>query len=161
MKRLALAFAALFLFGAAAQAGGYITPSEKRWSPLWATGLPACDDSGVLSWITSSFGGKESEYWNSSLQIAGYDRIREVGFRANGVAYIPRRYCIARATLSDASTHMVIYQIGDQLGFASFSDGVEWCVAGLDRNLAYAPSCAVLRPYLTRFLGEGALNERY
>jgi hypothetical protein len=163
MKRLALAFLALIGFSIAAQAGGYITPSEKRWAPFYASGLPACDDPGVLSSITSGFDGKESEYWNSPLQIVGYDRVREIGFRANGVAYIPRRYCIARATLNDRRMHTVIYQIQDELGFAGFGDGVKWCVAGLDRDLAYAPGCAVLRPYLTRFLGESvrALSTRY
>ena len=109
------------------------------------------------------FGGKESEFWNSPLQIVGYDRIHEIGFRSNGVGYIPRRYCIARATMNDSQFRTVIYQIEDQLAFASFGDGVEWCVAGLDRNLAYAPGCSVLRPYVTRFLegGERALSERY
>jgi hypothetical protein len=163
MKRLALAFAALIAFSVTAHAAGYITPSEKRWAPFYATGLPACDDPGVLSWITSSFGGKESEFWNSPLQIVGYDRIHEIGFRSNGVGYIPRRYCIARATMNDSRFRTVIYQVQDQLAFASFGDGVEWCVAGLDRDLAYAPGCSVLRPFVTRFLegGEKALSERY
>jgi hypothetical protein len=161
MKRLALALVALFALGAtAAEAGGYITPAENRWAPF-SSSLRTCDDPGVLSWITSAFSGKESEYWNSSLQISGYDRIREIGFRANGVAYIPRRYCAARATLNDGRTHLVIYQVQAELAFSSFGEGVEWCVVGLDRNLAYAPSCSALRPYLTRFLGEKALSERY
>ncbi len=163
MKRLALAFVALVALGAAAHAAGYITPSEKRWAPFYASGLPACDDPGVLSTITADFGGKESEYWNSPLQIVGYDRIREIGFRANGVGYIPRRYCVARATMNDSRYRLVIYQIQDQLAFASFGDGVEWCVAGLDRNLAYAPGCSTIRPFVTRFLSEEerALSERY
>jgi hypothetical protein len=161
MKRLALAFAALLALGATAHAAGYITPAEKRWAPLYSTGLASCDDPGVLSWITSSFGGKESEFWNSPLQIVGYDRIREIGFRANGPGYIPRRYCIARASLNDNRYHTVIYQIEDQMAFASIGDGVEWCVAGLDRNLAYSPGCSVLRPYVTRFIGDDALSERY
>jgi hypothetical protein len=95
------------------------------------------------------------------LEINGYDRIREIGFRANGVAYIPRRYCIARATLNDSRTRLVVYQVQEDLGFASFGDGVEWCVMGLDHNFAYAPACSALRPYVTRFLGEKALSERY
>jgi hypothetical protein len=160
MKRLALALAALLALGASAQAAGYITPAEKRWAPYTGV-LPACDDPGALSMITVRFAEKESEYWNSSLQIVGYDRIREIGFRANGLAYIPRRYCVARATLSDLRTRLVVYQVQEDLAFASFGDGVEWCVVGLDRNLAYAPACSALRPYVTRFLGDKALSERY
>lgn len=162
MKRLALAVAALVAFCVSAQAAGFITPAEKRWSPYsYGSSLPACDNPSVLSWITGAFGGKESEYWNSPLQIQGYDRIREIGFRANGVAYIPRRYCVARATLNNAQTHWVVYQVQEDLAFASFGDGVEWCVVGLDRNLAYSPACSALRPYVARFLGEKALSARY
>jgi hypothetical protein len=160
MKRLALALVALLAFSASAEAAGYITPAEKRWAPFTGS-LPACDDSSVLSWITGAFGGKESEYWNSSLQINGYDRIREIGLRANGVAFIPRRYCVARATLNDGQRRLVVYQVQEDLAFAGLGDGVEWCVIGLDRNLAYAPACSALRPYVTRFLGEKALSERY
>jgi hypothetical protein len=160
MKRLALAFIALFALTAWARADGFITPAEKRWAPYTGS-LPTCDDSSVLSWITVSFSDKELQYWNSPLQIAGYDRIREIGLRSNGVAYIPRRYCVARATLNDGRKHLVVYQVQEDQGFASFGDGVEWCVIGLDRNLAYAPACSALRPYLTRFLGENALMERY
>jgi hypothetical protein len=160
MKRLALAFAAFLALTAAAHAAGFITPAEKRYAPFSGV-LPACDDPSVLSTITGRFGQKESEYWNSPLQISGYDRILEIGFRANSVAYIPRRYCIARATLNDSRTRLVVYQVQEDLGFASFTDGVEWCVMGLDRNFAYAPACSALRPYVTRFLGEKALSERY
>ena len=39
--------------------------------------------------------------------------------------------------------------------------GVEWCVVGLDRNLAYAPACSVLRPFVERYLGEAAMRARY
>ena len=160
MKRLAFAVAALVAFAASAHAAGVIVPAENRHAP-YSGQLPPCDDPGVLSTISEAFAGKESEYWNSSLTINGYDRIREIGFRANGVAYIPRRYCVARATLNDAHAHLVVYQIQEDLGFIGWGDGVEWCVVGVDRNLAYAPGCSALRPYVTRYLGEKALSERY
>jgi hypothetical protein len=140
MKRLALAFAAFLALGAAAHAAGFITPAEQRHVPFSGV-LPGCDDPGVLSTITGRFGQTESGYWSSPLEINGYDRIREIGFRANGVAYIPRRYCIARATLNDSRTRLVVYQVQEDLGFA--------------------PACSALRPYVTRFLGEKALSERY
>jgi hypothetical protein len=160
MIRLSLAFAALLAFGAAAQAAGFIVPAEKRYSPYSGV-LPPCDDPGVLSQITDRFGATESEFWASSLQIAGFDRVREIGFRANGVAYIPRRYCVARAALNDQQFRPVVYQIQESLGFIGWGRGVEWCVVGLDRNLAYAPGCSSLRPYVTRVLGENALTTRY
>jgi hypothetical protein len=160
MKRLALVFAAFFAFGAAAHAGGVVVPAEQRHSP-YSGALSPCDDSWILGEITYGFGATESGFWASSLQIGGYDRIREIGFRANGLGYIPRRFCVARVALNDQSFHLIVYQIQESLGFVGFGQGVQWCVVGLDRNLAYAPACSALRPYVTRFLGEKALTARY
>jgi len=115
----------------------------------------------VLSRISDRFAQKESEYWASSLQINSYDRIEEVGFRANGLAYIPRRYCVARTLDSDLKNRTVIYEIEESLGIIGWGYGVEWCVVGLDRNLAYAPACSALRPFVDRYLGEKALRARY
>jgi len=160
MKYLAFAFAALLPLIGAARAETYATPAEQRYVP-YAAELPDCDDAGVLSRISDRFAQKESEYWGSTLQIGGYDRIRQIGFRANGLGYIPRRYCVARAELSDGRRHNVIYAIGENLGIVGWSYGVEWCVVGLDRNLAYAPGCSAVRPFLDRNLGGPALRARY
>jgi hypothetical protein len=160
MKRILLGLAALFAFAATAQAAGIIVPAEQRYDPYTGV-VPACDDPGVLGRISDRFAQKESEYWNSSLQVGSYDRVREIGFRANGLSYIPRRYCIARALDSNGKSRTVIYDIGEGLGMIGWGWGVEWCVVGLDRNLAYAPACSVLRPFARRYLGEAALRERY
>jgi hypothetical protein len=173
MKRTLICLAALLTFGVAAQAGqngpplplpgggGHIVvPAEDRYAAYTAN-LPACDDPDVLNRIHDRFREKESEYWASSLQIAAYDRIREFSFRGNGLDYIPRRYCVARALLNDNHEHTVIYDIGEDLGMIGWGYGVEWCVVGLDRNLAFAPACTGLRPYAERFLGEEVLHTRY
>ena len=103
MKRIFVCLTALFVFAAAAQAAGIIVPAEERYSPYTGV-LPPCDDPGVLSRISDRFAQKEGEYWNSSIRLAGFDRIREIGYRANGVAYIPRRYCVARSVDGDGSS---------------------------------------------------------
>ena len=157
MKSFLVAVIALLTLCGAAQAQGYSTPAEQRYSPYTAD-LPPCDDPGVLSTITSRFEHKESSYWNSPLQIGGYDRIREIGFRANGAGYIPRRYCMARANLNDLKPRAVIYQIGEDLGLIGLGYDVEWCVVTLDRNLAYAPGCQTVRPFIERNLGEKAIR---
>ena len=160
MKRIFLCLAALFVFAATAQAAGIIVPAEERYHP-WTGVLPGCDDSGVLSTISDRFAQKEGEYWNSTIRLAGFDRIREIGYRANGVAYIPRRYCVARTVDGDGKFRPVIYDIGEDLGMIGWGYGVEWCVVGLDRNLAYAPGCQSVRPFLERTLGEKALRELF
>jgi len=160
MKRIMICLALLLAFGATANAGGIVTPAEQRFA-AYSGDLPPCDDPGVLSRISDRFAQKESEYWASSLQINSYDRIEEVGFRANGLAYIPRRYCVARTLDSDLKNRTVIYEIEESLGIIGWGYGVEWCVVGLDRNLAYAPACSALRPFVDRYLGEKALRARY
>lgn len=160
MKRILIGLAAFLVFGATAQAGGIVVPAEQRYS-AYSGDLPSCEDPGVLSRISDRFAQKESGYWNSTLQVTGYDRIREIGFRANGLDYIPRRYCVARALVNDLRERTVIYDIQEGLGMIGWGYGVEWCVVGLDRNLAYAPACSALRPFVDRYLGEKALHARY
>jgi len=160
MKRIAFCLAALLALGAGARAGGIVVPAEQRYV-AYSRELPACDDPGVLGRVADRFAQTESGYWNSSLQLGGFDRIREIGFRANGLGYIPRRYCVARNVLSDSRQRTVFYDIGESLGIIGWDYGVEWCVVGLDRNLAYAPACGVLRPFIDRYLGEKGLRARY
>lgn len=158
MKRILVCLAALLVFSAGAHAAGVIVPAEQRYASFSAD-LPACDDGGVLARITDRFAQKESGYWNSPLQIGGYDRIQEIGFRANGLGYIPRRYCVARALVVDSMERTVVYDIEESMGIIGWGYGVEWCVVGLDRDLAYAPGCSALRPLIDSDLG--ALRTRY
>ena len=129
-----------------------IVPAEKRIIP-WHADLPSCDNPAVLERLSSRFAAKETEYWHSDLQIVSYDRIGAYAYRANGRDYIPRRYCGARALLSNGKRHWTVYTIGEELGIigfafglADYKFGLDWCVEGLDRGWAYGPNCAALRP---------------
>ena len=152
---------------AAAAAGGpqpitqYETPVEARWAPF-SSDLPACDDPGVLSTIQSRFGQAENTYWGGAAAIEGVEKVREIGFRANGLAYVPRRFCVGRAAVFDPSLpqpvapreHTVVYNVVAAAGLIGWSWGVEWCVVGFDRSRAFEPACGVLKPILERWLGE-------
>ena len=122
-----------------------VVPAEQRYLD-YSGNLPPCDDPGVLARISSRFEQKESEYWNSSLQIQAYDHIASIGIRPWGLDHIPRTFCTGRAHLNDRSVHEVSYAISEDLGIIGFGYGVEWCVEGLDRNLDYAPDCKDARP---------------
>jgi hypothetical protein len=160
MTRAILILAAILGFFATARADGVIVPAEQRHF-AYSGDLPDCGDPGVLGRVSSRFAHKEGEYWNSTLEIDKFDRVKEISLRGNGVAYIPRRYCIARAFLNDGQKRTAIYDVQESLGIIGFGYGVEWCIVGLDRNSAYSPACSVLRPYAERFLGEKALVEKY
>jgi hypothetical protein len=160
LKRTIFGLLAFLLLHAVAHAGGgpaelnlYDVPSEARWAPFSAD-MPACDDGGVLSTISGRFAQTQREFWNSELAIGGFDRVREIGFRSNGLGYIPRRFCIARAAMSDSRERTVIYNVVTAFGIIGMTWGVEWCVVGLDPNFAYAPACHTLRPIIERVIGQ-------
>ncbi len=137
--------AALLLSLAGAALARPVTPAEKRYSP-YSGQINACDDPAVLGRIQSRFSAKEIEYWNSTLEIRGFDRVRQIGLRSWGLDHIPRRYCMARAMMNDGRRRAVSYWVGEDLGIIGWGFGVEWCVHGLDRNLAFAPDCKMARP---------------
>jgi hypothetical protein len=160
---------------ARAQSGGpaditqYETPSEARWAPFFGD-LPKCDDTWVLDTILARFAETQSLYWGGVHAIGGWERMREIGFRSDGLSYIPRRYCVARALMVNprtakpdpTKTRTVVYSIDANAGIIGFVWGVEWCVVGLDPMRAYSPDCYVLRPILERWIGEyKAVGELY
>jgi hypothetical protein len=122
-----------------------LVPAERRYIPYDGV-LPACDDPAVFERIQGRFHDREAEFWNTGLEILGFEKVKEIGYKTNGEDYIPRRYCTARAYLNDEKSHQVSYSINEDLGIIGFGFGVEWCVGGLDRNDAYAPDCKMARP---------------
>jgi len=122
-----------------------LLPAERQYIPYRGV-LPPCDDPAVFERIQSHFFQRESEFWKTGLAIDGFDRVREVGFRTNGLDYIPRRYCVARAHMNDAKLREVTYSIDEDLGIIGFGFEVEWCVRGLDRLNAFAPNCTMALP---------------
>jgi len=120
-------------------------PAETRIESFSGQ-LPACDDGGVLGTISARFAQTESEYWSSSLTIVTFEKAAQTAFRVNGIDLAPRRYCRAVAILSDQRKHAVDYNIVEHGGIIGVGYGVEWCVQGLDRSYAYAPSCLMARP---------------
>jgi hypothetical protein len=151
--RLRAALSVLTLVGALemATAGAAAAASILELN-FWLSGprydgvLPPCDAPPALQTISARFAEKESRYWNSELTIAGYERIREIAFRPGPPNTIPRRFCSGRAMVSDGISRAVYYSIGETTGIIGATWGVEWCVVGLDRNMAFSPACKMARP---------------
>jgi hypothetical protein len=134
----------LLALGQAAEAANPLELNFGLFGPSYEGRVAQCD--AALSTITSQFQEKESTFWNSALQITGYGRVHETAFRPWQSDNIPRRYCSADVMISDGKLRTVHYSIIEDGGFASFGQGVEWCVTGLDRNWAYNPGCRSARP---------------
>ena len=135
---------ALLAFAPGAEAANPLELNFGLFGPSYDGRVANCE--AALPTITSQFQDKESTYWNSSLQITGYDRVHETAFRPWQSDNIPRRFCSADAMLNDGKTRVVHYSIIEDGGFAGYGQGVEWCVVGLDRDWAYNPRCRSARP---------------
>ena len=108
--------------------------------------VPACKDVAVTDSIAVGFQEREAEYWNTGLKIKALGDFRQIAYRPWGPGFIPRRFCSVRAYFNDGRVHTVYYSVINDAGYAGIGSGVEWCVAGLDRNLAYAPGCKMAQP---------------
>ena len=135
---------ALLAFAPVAEAANLFELNFGLFGPSYDGRVANCE--AALPTITSQFQEKESNYWNSALQITGYDKVHETAFRPWQSDNIPRRYCSAEAMISDGKARTVHYSIIEDGGFAGYGRGVEWCVVGLDRNWAYNPRCRSARP---------------
>ena len=122
-----------------------LVPAEERDQPYSGI-VRACQDPAATAYIQSAFAAREAEYWHSNLEIVAFDEVEEVGFRSNGLDFVPRRFCKARAFLNDQKIRTVSYSIVEAGGSIGFTDNVVWCVNGLDRNDAFAPACKMALP---------------
>ena len=141
-----LAAAALIGLGilAPAHAANWLEMNFYLSGPNYSGQLPRCE--AALGKISARFAEKESQYWNSALQILDFEDVRETAYRPWAEGTIPRRFCRAVANVSDGLKHRVNYWIGEDTGMIGMMWGVEWCVVGLDRDWAYNPACKMARP---------------
>ena len=139
-----LAAACLVTAAAPATAANWLEMNFGLSGPRYDGAVPPCEYG--LGAIASRFAQKESAFWNSSLTILDFERVRQTAFRPWASDTIPRRFCSAVALVSDGRKRLVHYWIGEDTGFIGASWGVEWCVVGLDRNWAYNPGCKMARP---------------
>lgn len=151
MRRSALLAAVLAVPAVLAATGSdarslrHADPAETRIIPF-SGAFPGCHDPSVLSRIQSRFAHREAGYWNSSLTIVGFDRVRTLAHRPWGPDFVPRGFCSALAHMSDGRVRRVDYAVGEDLGTLGVTWGVTWCVAGLDRNYAFGADCRAARP---------------
>jgi hypothetical protein len=122
-----------------------IDPAERREVPYDAS-IPVCDNMLVLGEIANRFKTTEHRFWNSTLRILTFERVKEVAWRPWGLDMIPRRFCSGTVVTSDGVRRRIDFSVREDLSFIGASWGTEWCVQGLDRHYAYAPNCRQARP---------------
>lgn len=97
-----------------ASAAGWLEKGIYLIGPRYDGALPPCE--AALDTIASRFSQKEGRFWNSDLQILGFDRVRQTAFRPWAPETVPRRYCTAVAQVSDGHQHTVHYSIVEDAG---------------------------------------------
>lgn len=109
--------------------------------------LPYCDDTKVLRTILKRFRKADHRTWKRGLLIDEISHTHERAHRPrDGYGTIGRRYCRARAHLSNGRHPRIHYLIEEHQGFASISWNVEFCIVGLDRWRIYDAWCRTVRP---------------
>ena len=144
MRQFAVLFILYFLTSISATAKESILAEAREYS--YTAQLPACADGGVTGLIAGRFEAREKEFWASNLSVNEILKIKETGFRPNGLDIIPRRYCSATIVLSDLKKRQIDYFITEDAGIIGWNYGVDWCVSGLDRSYAYDGQCRAARP---------------
>jgi len=114
--------------------------------PRYDRDMPACNYPAALDRIISRFRTKEYAFWKSELRIVGIENIRESADLPWAAQSIPRRFCSAMAVISDGERHPIFYSIAEDTGMIGMDWGVNFCVAGYDRNWASNPDCRSAKP---------------
>ena len=109
--------------------------------PRYDRAVPGCDYRQALDRIIANFHTKEYRFWNSAMRIVGFEDIHELDFLPWTAQAIPRRFCSGIAVINDGARRTIYYSIAEDTGAIGMDWGVNFCIAGLDRNWAYNPGC--------------------
>jgi hypothetical protein len=109
------------------------------------TAFPDCAAPAVIAKIHQKFAWSERYHGYRGVDLVGIERIGERRVEFFGERPIPRRYCHARALLSNGRTVSLPYLIEEGMWVAGTRWNVEFCATGHDRWHVYGGSCRVLR----------------
>jgi hypothetical protein len=134
------------LWASAAWSANWFEMNFWLSGPRYDSNVPLCQEHGPLNKIIAQWGTKEYRFWNSNLELVGFENIHELAWEPWQTGTIPRRYCAASALVSDGKRHQIYYSIIEDGGMLGVTYGVEFCVDGFDRNWADKPRCQMARP---------------
>jgi hypothetical protein len=134
------------MFAPPAHAASFLEKNFWLIGPRYDRVMPPCDYAPALDRIIGNFRTKEIRFWNSELQIVGFEHIQENAVLPWAAQSIPRRFCSGTAVINDGARHPIYYSIAEDTGMIGLDWGVDFCVVGLDRNMADGPACRAARP---------------
>ncbi|WP_208999175.1 hypothetical protein [Roseibium sediminis] len=113
--------------------------------PSGGARLPSCDAGSVQSAVARTMSRARKDY-NDGLRITGLNRISQSRLDAGGTSVIARRYCRARADLSNGSVRTVYYVLEEDNGFVGIGWAVRACIPSADKWHVYGNACSTTRP---------------
>lgn len=141
-------FASLLTAAMLALAGGGTATAADMIVAVSVDDPGVCGDARVLNRITQRFRHQVRHVPHlPQVDIVDFHRIGETRYlpQIEDKRPIERRYCHAKAALSDGHTRDLWYLIERPLGFAGIGSNVEFCVAGFDRWHVYGGRCRAVR----------------
>ena len=141
-------FAGLILALTLALAGGAVPASAADVVAVRIDDPGVCGNDRVLSRITHRFRHQVRHVPHlPQVDIVDFYRVKERRYlpQAKPRQPIERRYCHAKAALSDGRSRDVWYLIERPMGFAGIGSNVEFCVSGFDRWHVYGGRCRSLQ----------------
>jgi hypothetical protein len=108
--------------------------------------VPDCSDASVTGAVAGRVARADPAYGHG-LTITGMERVVETSYQVDRPSPYARRFCEARAHMSDGRTRRVYYAISEHAGFLGIGWGLEACVAGVDPWRVYDARCRTARPW--------------
>jgi hypothetical protein len=108
--------------------------------------VPACGEAAVQRAVIGHVARADAVY-SGGITIREMHHIVETGYSVDRPSPYARRFCEARADMSDGRTRRVYYAIMEHGGFVGLSWNLEACVAGIDPWRVYDARCRTVRSY--------------
>ncbi|SDU28760.1 cytoplasmic protein [Stappia sp. ES.058] len=107
--------------------------------------VPTCDTAAVRRAVAGQIARADADYLGG-IAIEDMSRVVETAYTQGRPSPYARRFCEARAEMSDGRTRRVYYAIMEHSGFVGVSWNLRACVAGLDPWRVYDARCRTVRP---------------
>lgn len=124
----------------------FLAAPANAYPSWWRGKLPECESPQVLAKVQKKIAYGSPRVLGYHLAIEEIERIKETHVSLPKKGLIDRRYCTAKAWLSNGRKSEVVYLIEASQGFASIGYNVESCLPSYDRWRVYDGWCRSIRP---------------
>ncbi len=107
--------------------------------------VPECTSPAVLDTVRGKVAAADAAMLQAGPSLATVDRITQDYAGQNDPSPYARRYCVARAGLSDGKTTTLYYLVEEQAGFVGVTWNVDVCLLGYEPWRVHDGRCHTVR----------------